>query len=189
MNQPSAWHSCCEIEAGGIKDIIEFIRSNSANGQFVVTDKGNLSKELQETVGDVLCNCNNQKIWGIELKTETENKHGNLFLEYWSNLSRYNPGWMLKLQTDLLFYYFLKEKELLIINFRKLKEWAFKFDGKNGKGRIYDFPLKKQGRYEQLNDTWGRCVPIQVIEYEIGLKRINLNGYNGKVYQQAELQI
>lgn len=172
--KPSAFETCSQIEARGWEDLEGFIRSHSANGQFVVTDKGNLSKELQASVGDLLFNCKDKKVWAVELKTETENKYGNLFIEYWSNLERYNPGWLFKLDTDLLFYYFQKEKELLVINYRKLRQWAFKTHNGKGWGRLYDFSLKVQKKHEQLNDTWGVCVPIKVVEEEVGLKRYML---------------
>jgi hypothetical protein len=33
--------------------------------------------------------------------------------------------------------------------------------------------MKQQKKYDQLNDTWGRLVPILVIQQEVGLKKIN----------------
>jgi hypothetical protein len=71
--------------------------------------------------------------------------------------------------ADFLFYYFLEDSEgherrqLFIMHFPKLKNWAFQ-----GQSRIHDFPLKPQREYVQLNDTWGRCVPIEVIRREVG---------------------
>jgi hypothetical protein len=38
---------------------------------------------------------------------------------------------------------------------------------------IADIP-EPQGKYSQLNDTWGRCVPIIAIEEEVGLRKYNL---------------
>lgn len=190
----SAFDDCRNIEAQGWEDLKEFLKKYAHDGRFVVTDKGNLSKFLQEIVGDGLFNSEDGKVWAFEFKTEIENKHGNLFLEYWSNLSRFNLGWIHKLQTDILFYHFQRESELYCVSFNKLLKWAFKTKShKTGfPGRIYDWPLKCQKKYNQLNDTWGRCVPISVIENEIGLKKFNLDGKDCFDYQpkeQAQLDI
>jgi hypothetical protein len=176
----NAFSECRKIELAGMRELEIFFGEQSDNGRFVLTNKGRLSKFLQETVGDVLIN-NGDKIWGVEVKVEKENKFGNFFVEYWSNLSRFNPGWVLKLKTDILLYYFFDSKELYSISFNKLREWAFCKPSKkifnNGReyvGRIYDFELKPQKKYDQKNDTWGRCVPISIIEKEVGFKKYNL---------------
>jgi len=69
---------------------------------------------------------------------------------------------------DILLYYFIKERLLYSIDFFKLRSWAFM------DGNIYKYPEKPQGKYSQLNDTWGRCVPIIAIEKEVGLRKYNL---------------
>ena len=41
-----------------------------------------------------------------------------------------------------------------------------------GRGRRHlSMPEKRQGRYLQANDSWGRCVPVDVLEQETGAKR------------------
>jgi hypothetical protein len=156
------------IGSNGVNDLLPLLERESFQGRFVITDKGNLSEFLQKSVGDVIFNCKNQKVWTIEIKTEKDNKTGNFYLETWSNLSRYTPGWLQTLKTDFLWYYFQSDRLLYSILFAKLREWAFK------KQRIYVFPERKQAKYNQLNDTWGRCVPISIIEKEVGLKLIPL---------------
>jgi hypothetical protein len=160
----NAFEKASLIEAEAMKDIIPFIRKNSWEGRLVLTAKGNLSKELQKQAGDILFNREDQKLWAVELKAEAENLHNNFFLETWSNRRRFTPGWMFTLQSDMILYYFVKEKELYSISVPRLKAWAF--EGQ----RIYMFPEKRQGKYDQLNDTWGRCVPIDTIRYEVGFK-------------------
>jgi hypothetical protein len=67
--------------------------------------------------------------------------------------------------TDFLWYYFYDSKVLHSIQFTKLQDWAF------NEGRVYQFQLKQQNAYQQLNDTWGAIVPISVVQNEIGLKK------------------
>jgi hypothetical protein len=145
----------------------------------VVTSKGPLSKYVQEVIGDVIMNSDAETFWAIEIKTEQENRHHNFFLETWSNKNLddkrshaergSNPGWLLKLRADVLFYYFLASDDLFIIDLFKLKRWAFGCNEHQGK--IWEYDEKLQGKSRQMNDTWGRCVPICVIRKEVGLTR------------------
>lgn len=159
------------IETRAMMDIVPFIHGLSFNGQYVLTNKGNLAKELQKTIGDAALNTRDGRIWGVEIKAEEENKYDNFFLETWSNRRWYTLGWLYTLNSDILFYYFLNEKLLYSIDFRKLKKWCFV------DSNIYKYPEKPQGKYSQKNDTWGRCVPIRDIEDSIGYKRYFLNGH------------
>jgi hypothetical protein len=157
----------------GLADIIPFIRSRATEGQFVLTDKGALSELLQRTAGDALLN-HASKVWGVELKTEEENKYGNFFLETWSNrkFGMQTFGWLYTLRSDILLYYFLDSGELFSVKFNDLWEWAFCRRGEGGQcGRVYQFPEKPQGKHQQLNETWGRCVPIEVIGREVGFRK------------------
>lgn len=73
---------------------------------------------------------------------------------------------MMTLQTDYLFYYFMECKFLYIISFSKLKDW---FDANMASSRMLrDFQEKPQTKYAQMNDTWGICTPIPIIEREVG---------------------
>lgn len=160
----NAFETTSNIERIALERLRPFIWQRAFNGQYVVTSKGPLAKELQKTAGDILFNSDAETVWSVEIKAELENKHGNFFLETWSNRERFTPGWMITLRSDLLFYYFLKSDELYIIPFRKLQKWAFQ------QSRIYSFPERKQAKYDQQNDTWGRCAPIAVVSRELGIR-------------------
>jgi hypothetical protein len=140
-----------------------FIQQRAFNGQFVVTSKGPLARELQRSVGDLLYNTDAETVYSAEMKAEEENKWGRFFLEMWSNREWFTPGWMIYLKTDLLLYHFLKEDLLYPIPFMALRKWAFH------RGRIYAFPERQQSKYKQANDTWGRCVPIEILVRELNL--------------------
>ena len=156
------------VEAQSLAILMPYLLEQS-DGRLVVTDKGHLSRFLQETVGDVLMNVpHNGKLWSAELKAEVSNAHGNFFFETWSNrnledrashaMRGSNVGWMFKLRADLYLHHFIEDDDLYIFDFFKLKRWAF---GANDQpGRLYDFKEKRQSKYAQPNDTWGRCVPI-----------------------------
>lgn len=151
------------VEARSMEILRPYVRARAWNGQYVTTAKGPLARDLQKSVGDMMFNSDAETVYGVEVKAEADCRHGNFFLETWSNRQRFTPGWMLNLNTDLLLYHFLAEDLLYRVPFEKLRKWAFH------EGRIYDFPEKPQHKYQQLNDTWGRCVPIAVLEVELPL--------------------
>lgn len=157
------------IEARGMVALSPYIKE-LADGRFVVFDKGPLAKHLQQVVGDVIYQ-DKGGVVGVEIKCEGSNSHGNFFLESWSNRNMgdghsgrgSNPGWMMKIGADVLFYYFLEQDELYIIDVLKLKKWAF-----GPKWPICQYPERMQKKQEQLNDTWGWCVPIADIGRAVG---------------------
>lgn len=101
----------------------------------------------------------------VELKAEQNNKWGNFFCEMWSNRSCFTVGWMLTTQAHYLWYYFIDEDELYRVEMEALRRWAFGVGA--GAGRIWGYPEKPQSKYKQLNDTWGRCVPIADLAKEV----------------------
>lgn len=157
----NAFVQASTVEAESLLALKPFICQTAFDGQYILTDKGRLAKELQKTVGDALMKRNGE-MYSVEIKAERENKYGNFFLETWSNRKWFTPGWMLTLNADILFYHFLEQDQLYIMNFQRLKEWAWH------QGGIYRFPEREQSKYDQRNDTWGRCVPIKVIGAEVG---------------------
>lgn len=171
------------VEQRSLKILLPFVQQRAFNGQYVVTSKGPLARELQKTVGDVFYNSDPETIYSAEIKAEESKKHGNFFLETWSNRARFTLGWMFNLKTDLLLYYFLEEDELYAIPFLKLRKWAFH------DGRIYQYPERQQAKYDQLNDTWGRCVPCQTICRELKLAEPFSPGYDGQKDFAGSLQV
>jgi len=175
------------VEARGLAILMPYLVERAHEGRVVRTSKGNLSKHLQASFGDVMLNTDEETVHSLEIKVEEENRTGNLFLETWSNRNLDNrdshsergskPGWMISQRADFLLYYFLCSDELFTIPFFRLKRWAFGFEASPGRqidGRIYKYDEKPQAKYSQLNDTWGRCVPISVLEKEIKLKRTSV---------------
>ena len=159
----NAFDQTQRVEQRSMEILRPFIEQRAFNGQYVVTSKGPLARDLQITAGDVLYNSDKDTVFSIEIKAEESNKHGNFFLETWSNRKWYTPGWMITLKTDLLLYHFLKDDLLYRIPFQKLKRWAFH------DRRIYNYPERQQSKYSQPNDTWGRCVPIEKLRCQLQL--------------------
>lgn len=148
--------------------MLDYLAAYSDRGRYVTTDKGRLAKVLQETVGDILMNTPNGDIWGIEVKTEQSERYGNFFLETWSNFDQ-REGWLFTLRADVLAYYFLDTGRLYTVPMRRLQRWAMEKMA-DGTLRIHAFPEKGQRMRHQLNDTRGRCVPIDVVAREVGLR-------------------
>jgi len=182
----NAFHDARRVEVES-RRIIEPMLELHTDGRFVYTDKGRLAKEFQRRFGDVLIRmAANGEMLSVDMKAERKDS-ANLFLEMWSNGQRYTFGWMAYSEADLLFYHFLESDRLYITHMQRLKRWFWFGVGperKSGETRIHvpgflRFPPKKQGKYKQLNDTWGCCVPVSVIRDEVGLRLVNPLGLFG----------
>ena len=163
------------IGARGTRDVIRFLDGLLFEGRYVVTDKGPLSQFLQHSVGDALYNSPDGRIWGVEVKTERRTT-GNMFLETWSNRTRLTHGWLHTLTADVLAYMFLDTRVLCLVPMKPLQQWAFGTG--EGPGHLYQYPEKKQRIFDQLNDTWGRCVPIDVIARDVGCQQYVVPSYS-----------
>jgi hypothetical protein len=147
------------VEEQGRKVIIPFLTKIAYGGRFVWTDS---DKFLQNNYGDILVSIDSTETVAVEMKTEKENKYGNLFLETWSNKRWNTPGWMDKLEScDILLYNFLKSDECFGVHFPSLVKW---FNENKTK-----YKEKPQNKYVQANDTWGRPVPISVLTTKAGV--------------------
>lgn len=155
-----SYQDCLQVEDAARREILPWLLMQG----FRVRDTAG-HELLQKTFGDFIVYTNLHKRVSIELKAEAENRHGNFYLETWSNKKWRTPGWMISnCSAEWLFYYFVKESELYVIRFDSLRSWAF--DG----NRIYAFPERPQSKHDQLNDAWGCCVPIKVIKEEVGFQ-------------------
>lgn len=182
----NAFDSARRVEAES-RRIVEPMLELHTNGRYVYTDKGRLAKEFQRRFGDVLISmAANGEMLSVEMKAEQRDSR-NLFLEVFSNGSRYTFGWMAYCDADLLFYHFIDTDRLYITHMQRLRRWFWFGIGPrraNGETRIHTpgfvrFPPKRQNKYKQLNDTWGSCVPINVIKEEVGLRLVNPLGLFG----------
>lgn len=168
------------VESQGMALLLPFLRERAHDGQLIVTSKGALARAVQETIGDVIFNSDSERFYSVEVKIEARHT-GNFFIEVFSNRNLddrrsnaergINPGWIFKLRSDLLFYYFVDTDDLYIMPLFRLQRWAFGSD--DILGRIWRYPQKRQYKYTQLNDTWGWIVPIADIPTDI-CKRMNV---------------
>ncbi len=176
----NAFTTASLVEHRGMAVLLPFLEERAHKGRVVSTASGALAKTLQASFGDVLMNTDPDTVWSIEIKVE-QHWTGNLFLETWSNRNLEskashaelgcNPGWMFSTRADLLLSHFLDTDDLVIVPMFRLKRWAF---GSGEEGGVYAWPEKRQGRYAQANDSWGRCVPVDVIEREVGARRLHV---------------
>ena len=150
---------CQKIEARGYEMLKPYLREHFDEFVYVNTEeRSELMQAFQRNFGDLIVK-RGKGLYFIDIKTENEDKYGNLFLETWSNKKRDTPGWFMPpeeggVKADFLYYVFLKQRDLYILDLPKVRVWAF--TNKN----IERYPEKMQNKYDQLNDTWGRCVKI-----------------------------
>ena len=144
----------------GEREVLMFLNRVASRVDVTVS-----SAFLQQVWGDFTITKHGQDC-GIELKAEQSNRWGNLFLETWSNREWRTLGWLFKLRGDYLFYYFVEQQELWTMPIPALQDWAFGVG--DGQGHIWTYPEKKQSKYDQKNDSWGRCVPIVTLQKALG---------------------
>ena len=163
--------ACQKIENMGYELVKPYLRIQFDEYVYVNTEERNeLILAFQQNFGDLIVK-KDKAIYFIDIKTENEDKYGNLFLETWSNKKRNTPGWFVPdvgVKADFVYYIFLKQKILYILDLPKLRKWAF--NDKN----IERYPEKMQNKYDQLNDTWGRCVKINDLINELQCPVIKL---------------
>lgn len=156
----NAWETCRELERVSRQHLRKYLFPALAfEGRYVHVDKGAMAQSFQATQGDYVVNSDDDSAWRIEHKCEYSNRHGNLFIETFSNLQRGNPGWFWKLEADFLLYHFVREGEVYVVRLPALRAWLFSCDPQ-GKPRAHKYRHKKQTRHDQRNDTWGYCVSI-----------------------------
>lgn len=154
----NVFDKCQKIEYQGYLLLQPYLKANFDEYVYVNTEERNeLVLAFQQNFGDLIAKRNN-RIYFIDIKTEIDNKYGNLFLETWSNKQRNTPGWFMPdrgVKADFVYYLFLEQRKLYILDLPKTREWAFDHN------HINEYSEKRQKKYDQLNDTWGRCVPIR----------------------------
>lgn len=176
----NAFNRASLVEQQGLALLLPWLEERAYKGRLVSTFRGPAARAFQTSFGDVLVNTDPETVWAVEIKVERF-WTGNVFLETWSNRNLEDrtshaergtkPGWLVTTRADVVLYYFLDTDDLVTIPVFRLKRWAF---GSGEQGGVYAYPEKRQGAYGQANDTWGRCVPVEVLEAEVAARRTHV---------------
>lgn len=171
-----------KVEQEGMLILHPYLARICDSAEFVTTE-GNWF--LQKCYGDVLVK-HKGKAKFIEIKCESKHT-GNLFLEIWSNRQRLVPGWLYTCHADVLWYYFLDTNQLYSVRMTALKAWAF------GSGvnlsKVFTYQEKAQAKHDQLNDTWGRIVPIYDLQRYCETFKGPLNPKDDKTHSDLRQQM
>lgn len=109
----------------------------------------------------------------IEVKADshtTRNGRLNAYIEVMSNVEKGTLGCMLTTQADLIYYYYVREGWVLLIDVKRLQEWMPR--------NLHRFESKfiKTGSYgKAIYTSEGKPVPVDVLVKEVGAVR--LDGY------------
>lgn len=153
----------CEVEASGLKLLVPHLKNCCFDGELILFDAGPSKVSLQ-SVGDAVMRSKwSGQVLTLEFKFERAEHFGNFFLETWSNRARFKPGWFLMCQADILVYQFNSEQLAFLMKLHELRAWAYQGD------LLYGYPEKRQSKYSQRNDTWGRPIPISAVR-DSGIK-------------------
>lgn len=157
----NAFKEASRIEEKGINLVTPYLASIAYGGRVVHFGEHSNHSMLVgvQQYGDFAIQVSEKRFLIVELKVEQRHT-GNFFIETWSNKHRLNQGWLYKCTADRLFYLFLdRPDKLYSINIRKLQAWLFETQ-ENNQQRLWQFAEKKQGKYDQKNDTWGVLIPV-----------------------------
>ena len=120
------------------------------------------NKEYQSKDIDFIVRLKNGENVSIELKTDTYDT-GNIFYEAISNKEHNVLGCMIKSKAKCLFYYFIKTKELYIIDFKEYKDWVNKNNSRFTKKKIKNINRRGTG----ITHSIGLLIPKKTFEREM----------------------
>lgn len=155
----SSFAACRNVEARGWAMVEPWLRAHWHIADIVPLFRA--ERVQMAGCGDFAVHLRDGRSLVVELKTERENKTGNLFLETWSNraFGRQRGGWMRDGVFDRLVYTFLASREVYVIDFPKLWGWFWEGPG-GGQGNGYRYREVAQRVNDQRNLTCGVPVPI-----------------------------
>lgn len=100
---------------------------------------------------------------GVELSVDlkiVEQSYDRFFFETWSNKQVFTEGWLWTSQADRIVWLYLSSGDLFVLDLPALRLWAA--------GSIEAYDEVQQTKCEQLNDSWGRLVPRDIVRAEVG---------------------
>jgi len=174
----SSFDVTCEIGDRVVEMVAPLLRARAVDGHVTFLSDDPTTSDKQRYLGDAVLTTTDGRIITVEIKGEQENKHGNLFLETWSNRQKLIRGWLETSRCNVLVYSFLDERTAYTCFMSRLQGWALK------EGHVGRYPERKQQAYEQHNDTWGRPVPIAHLRKTVGLKRFELGAEGDEVQRE-----
>lgn len=158
-----------DLEAKGEAIIFDWLRNLGCTVIFNRND--HRGKEFQ-TYGDLIVRPPEQsKHMLVELKVEKSGRHGNFFIETWSNRTWFTPGWIFTSKAQRLLYYFLEDDCLYSMCMDDLKSFVFQRNKDNRITAFFHYPEKTQSKYNQPNQTHGLCVPINDLLHSVPVKQ------------------
>jgi hypothetical protein len=156
-----------KIGTEGVNEILKFLdKDKSILGVVSVED----NKIYQPKGIDFIAVTKTEKLRKIEIKTDTYDT-GNYFIETISNSSKNTKGCLLTTESDFIFYYFIKKKELNIINTKKFQEW---FDLNQNR---FSSRTCCTGVNGSSYSTIGKLVPIKILNEELDVKTKDISKF------------
>lgn len=156
----NSFNAASELEKQSLGVLIPMLLE-MFDGNMLATNSHSHSADLQKTCGDFLARKSIGDVIGLEMKAEMKHT-GNVFIETWSNRKWFASGWLFTSKADYILYHFLDSEVCYVISMRGLKTFCHITESPKTKkpGRLLDYPEVPQKKYDQLNDTWGRLIPV-----------------------------
>lgn len=120
------------------------------------------NKKYQDKDIDFIVKLKNGENISVELKTDTYDT-GNIFYEVISNKEYNVLGCMIKSKAKCLLYYFIKTKELYIIDLKSYRKWINKNNERFAKKKIKN--INKRGN--DITHSIGLLIPKRIFEKEM----------------------
>lgn len=93
-------------------------------------------------------------LYGVEVKTEQNNRYGTLFIEFLQNVFPPREGWLYTCSAQLLIYQFLRQQTVYVMSMSELKT----FLTESPMYAVYGCRLQKKRKLP--SQAAGFCVPV-----------------------------
>lgn len=154
------FHDSLTFGKRGEDIVIKYLLDNNED----VCDVSN-NKKYQKCDIDAFVTTKDSRRFSVEIKTDSFYT-GNIFFEFISSIDPFSLGCMIKTKADFLFYFFIKTKELYILNMKKYR--AFVAENMDN----FQWKKVKNTEYESV----GFLVPKKYLEENFkSYKKVILN--------------
>lgn len=163
-----------QIAKQGAEEVTEFLYSMKST---VRVENVENDPEYQEKDIDLIWHYRS-KISGkiekktIEIKADRYYRTGNYFFETVSNTNKNTPGCFLLTEADVIFYYFIDEKELHMLPTNPTRDWFLQ-----NQYRFKEAQTSTSSKKGILYTSKGRKVPRNVVKNNVLIRVVNISSY------------
>lgn len=143
-----------EVANAGVAEVVKYYTSRDDVKQVL-----NRQEDSKDRVNQLaIIKNNSSKVTIMDVKTDTQYRTGNFFIEEISQMEKQVKGWLTESTAEYIAYYFLGHNVMYLIPLKSLRAWAEKRLDR------YEPRLARNHGYHTL----GRIVPRDTLFNELG---------------------